>query len=208
MRRLLVLSFLVPSLAVAVPGDGEGARRGRAISASSDGTSSASVTVRLSATVVGTTSIQVAGVRDTVVTPGRRGTGFVNLGPVSSEGRRPLTGRVIERADDGGAFYVADLQAQTRFSGGMAGELHISSNGRMSEEVTFGFSCTRLSDGVFRRSRSAVANGALPLQVASTRCDGAGSDETPVSLVLHVPDQAASGRVSATYVLTAAPELL
>ena len=132
----------------------------------------------------------------------------MNLGPVSSEGRRPLTGRVIERADDGGAFYVADLRAQTRFSGGFDGELHVSSAGPVSDNVTFGFSCSRLSDGVFRRSRSEVVNGAFALESASTRCDNEGDEQTPISLVLHVPDQAQRGRVSATYVLTAAPELL
>jgi hypothetical protein len=140
------------------------------------------------------------------MTPGRRGTGFVNLGPVSSEGRRPLTGRVIERADDAGAFYVADLHAQTRFSGGVEGELHISSAGAVDDNVTFGFSCSRLSDGVFRGSRSPVADGAFALGATSTSCDG--GEQTPLSLVLHVPDQAQQGRVSATYVLTAAPELL
>ncbi|MFT6376838.1 MAG: hypothetical protein ACJARS_003497, partial [bacterium] len=178
------------------------------VSASADGTSSASVSVRLSATVVGTTSIRVSGAGETRITPGRRGTGFVNLGLVNSEGRRPLTGRVIERADDGGAFYVADLRAQTRFSGGIAGELHISSSGAVSDEVTFGFSCSRLSDNVFRRARTGVADGAYALDARSTSCDGDGREQTPVSLVLHVPDRARPGRMSATYVLTAAPELL
>jgi hypothetical protein len=206
MRRTLLIALIVPSLALAVPRDSPNPRGQQGISATSDGSSSASVSVRLSATVVATTSIQISGVGDTHVTPGRRGTGFVNLGPVSSEGRRPLTGRVIERADDAGAFYVADLRAQTRFSGGVDGELHISSAGEVDDNVTFGFSCARLSDGVFRRSRSPVATGAFALDATSTRCDG--GEQTPVSLVLHVPDQAQQGRMSATYVLTAAPELL
>ncbi len=206
MRRTLLITLFAPGLALAVPRDSINPRGQSGVSASSDGSSSASVSVRLSATVVGTTSIRISGVGDTHMTPGRRGTGFVNLGPVNSEGRRPLTGRVIERADDGGAFYVADLHAQTRFSGGVGGELHISSSGTVSDDVTFGFSCSRLSDGVFRRSQSAVATGAFALERTSTSCDG--GEQTPVSLVLHVPDQAQQGRVSATYVLTAAPELL
>jgi len=202
--KVAVAAVLMPILASAAP---HGDERPRGVSAQSDGTSAASVTIVLSARVVGTSSIGVRGYRNTDVAQGPRGTGFIRLGKVDSEGRRPETGRAIERRDDQGAFYVADVRARTRFSGGVRGELHVSGGREVAGDVDFRWVCGNLPESVYRFASSADAPGTHDLGSAEGACSHPGN-EVPVQLVMHVPDGAQPGDVAGTYVFTAAPELM
>ena len=211
MRRTLpFLLLLLPALASAVPANTPSPRNRSGVSDETRDGSAASVSIRLSATVVGTTAISVRGVHDTNLVVGPRGNGFIRLGTVSSEGIAPRTGNAIERSDDGGAFYVADLRVHTRFSGGVDGELSVSSSGTSSDNVEFRFACSRVPEGAYRRAHSGAVPGTFALENSATTCSGREGEEgaTPLQLVMHVPDGARSGRVSGHYVLTAAPELM
>ena len=207
MRHLIVaIALLAPSLALAGPASGSRGNHGGVSSESRDG-SAASVTIRLSATVVGTTRLSVQGAKNTTVASGIRGTGFIRLGEVDSEGRRPETGHVIERRDDQGAFYIADVRAETGFSGGVNGQLYVSGSNIDGSDVDFRWVCGDLPDSVYRFASSADAPGTNGLSGDSEACDPRGA-HVPVQLVLHVPDGAAHGDVGANYVFTAAAELM
>jgi hypothetical protein len=210
-RLLATAAFLAASTtAWAHPPTSSPNPRGRSY-VEDGGEESASVTIRLTANVVATSWLRISERGDTDMTVHQNGkTGTIHFGNVNSEGLEPHNGHVVERRDDKGAFYVADLLAEVRITGGVQGELSVAPGGAPDVAgLDFRFACGEVSESAYRGARSSNVAGTFSLEEGGTCAEPIPNrGSRPLELAMHVGDNARGGSYVGTYVITLTPDIL